>query len=276
MEPLSPREIQARVRAGESPDVIAADTGWPLERVQRYAEPPQAERAFIAAVAQQAEVRRSGNPVMLAETVEIAMQRVGRSAEEVEWDAWRREDGRWIVTATAPGATATWTYDVSGRTVHALDDSARRLMGVEDALAEVAPAVTHERPYLVAVPEPREAQNSNLKQQGEDQDSDPSGTDASECENASEDSFVDQRARVEKRPLPDSLFPPESTDAAHADDIEEADKAGNSNDTVVMPRGTTDSSPGAKKPAPAAKKPKGRRASVPSWDEILFGTPRED
>lgn len=238
VEPLSPREIQARVRAGESPEVIAAETGWPLDRVERYAEPPLAERAFIAGQAQQAEVRRSGEPVLLADTVAIAMTRAGREADEVDWDAWRREDGRWIVTASAPGATATWTYDVAGRTVHPLDDSARRLMGVEEATPPARPAA--ERPHLVAVPEPPEAEEAR------------SGADEVEIPRVVEERT---QATGAARPPLDALFQPE----AH--------------DTVVLPR--EEAAPEAK-PATAPRKGKGRRASVPSWDEILFGTPRED
>ena len=237
MEPLSPREIQARVRAGESPAVIAAETGWPLDRVERYAEPPLAERAFIAAQAQLAEVRRSGSPVLLAETVAIAMERAGRDADEVEWDAWRREDGRWIVTATAPGAAATWTYDVAGRTVHPLDDSARRLMGVEEAApADAQPSV--ERPRLVSVPAP-----------GADEEPDAIAT--------HDEPAVDEAPTTGRPVQPmDVLFPPDP------------------HDTVVIERGG-EASP-AEPRAGAPKRGKGRRASVPSWDEILFGTPRED
>lgn len=247
MEPLSPRAIQARVRAGESPEVIAAETGWPLDRVERYAEPPLAERSFIASQAQAAEVRRSGDPVLLADTVAAAMGRAGRTADEVDWDAWRREDGRWIVTATTAGATATWTYDVAGRTVHPLDDSARRLMGVDDAPAAAARPAAPERPHLVAVPEPQAHVQSES---------------------------------VDPAVAPEPLFAPDP------------------NDTLVLPREATTSrmpaqapeptaDPAADAPSPAqasttpsskpgAKKGRGRRASVPSWDEILFGNPGDD
>ena len=67
LQTFSPREVQARVRAGESPDVIAAESDWPLDKVMRYAEPLLAERAFIAEQAQTVEVRRSvARPVPVA------------------------------------------------------------------------------------------------------------------------------------------------------------------------------------------------------------------
>lgn len=224
LEPLSPREIQARVRAGASPEVVAAETGWPLDRVERYAGPPLAERGYVADQARAAEVRRTRGPVTLDDTVADAMAKAGRSANEVTWDAWRREDGTWVVTATAPGAVATWTYDLTGRRVHPLDDSARRLMG-----ADVAPTATpapEERPRLVSVP--------------------------------------DQ--------APESTEPPVSTRATDRETV-----------ALARPESTPEPEPAppapARTPAPTpapAKRGKARRASVPSWDEILFGSPRDD
>ena len=48
------------MRGGESAELIAAETGWPLDKVMRYAEPLLAERVFIAEQARAVEVRRSG------------------------------------------------------------------------------------------------------------------------------------------------------------------------------------------------------------------------
>ncbi len=42
--PLSPRDIQRRLRAGESVEQIARSAGVPVERVERYAGPVLAER----------------------------------------------------------------------------------------------------------------------------------------------------------------------------------------------------------------------------------------
>lgn len=254
MEPLSPRAIQARVRAGESPEVIAAETGWPLDRVERYAEPPLAERAFIASQAQAAEVRRSGEPVLLADTVGAAMARAGRTADEVDWDAWRREDGRWIVTATTAGATATWTYDVAGRTVHPLDDSARRLMGVDDAPEANPRPAAAERPRLVAVPEPQSRADSDVVVPAVSPDPlfDPDPHDT----------------LVLPRDVPAARATERATGPARHAEPEAGDQA-----PVEAPDAA------ASKPAadrPVAKKGRGRRASVPSWDEILFGNPGDD
>jgi len=45
---------------------------------------------------------------------------------------------------------------------------------------------------------------------------------------------------------------------------------------VDAPEQAAEAKPAAKKAAKKAARPKGRRASVPSWDEILFGATRGD
>ena len=131
---FSPREVQARVRSGESAEAIASDTGWALDKVLRYAEPLLAERTFMANQAQTVEVRRSGGRVSLYEACEQVLGET--TTDGVQWDAHRRDDGRWIVTANVDGDVASWTYDHHGRNLHPLDELARRLMGATPAPVE--------------------------------------------------------------------------------------------------------------------------------------------
>jgi len=58
---LRPRDIQARIRAGESPEAVAAVAQMPMERVMAFAGPVLAERDHIASLAQRASVRRRGS-----------------------------------------------------------------------------------------------------------------------------------------------------------------------------------------------------------------------
>lgn len=64
----------------------------------------------------------------------------------VTWDARRRDDGKWVVTAsftTVRGPVqAAWTYDSAGRNLHPIDEAARRLMGVASADTSAAPALS--------------------------------------------------------------------------------------------------------------------------------------
>ncbi len=59
--PLRPKEIQARIRAGETAEEIADAAGIPVERVRWFEGPVLAERAYIADQAQAASVRRAGD-----------------------------------------------------------------------------------------------------------------------------------------------------------------------------------------------------------------------
>ena len=58
---LRPKDIQARIRAGQTAEEVAADSGVPVENVRRYEGPVLAEREFVARQARAVRVRR-GNP----------------------------------------------------------------------------------------------------------------------------------------------------------------------------------------------------------------------
>src|SRR5262249_18476919 len=56
--PLRPREIQVRVRAGASPEQVAAESGMSVERVMRFAYPVLAERSQVVLQARRTRIRR--------------------------------------------------------------------------------------------------------------------------------------------------------------------------------------------------------------------------
>ncbi|SEE92658.1 septation protein SepH [Jiangella alba] len=144
---LRPRDIQARIRAGESVDSVAAVAGMPREKVERFAGPVLAEREHIAGRARQATVRRLGGdgpPQTLEAAAGATAKTHGADPDLVEWDAWRREDGRWLVRFAWAGEeedSALFSFDPSGRTVVPEDHNARSIAGVLPAEAP-APAET--------------------------------------------------------------------------------------------------------------------------------------
>lgn len=108
---LSPREIQSRIRTGSTAEQVAEESGLPLEHVLRYEGPVRAERDYIAQLARGIEVStpqghdtyRSAfgdEPASLGEMVDVRLNALGVSASSLEWDAWRRSDGSWNVSAT--------------------------------------------------------------------------------------------------------------------------------------------------------------------------------
>ncbi|NUR08474.1 MAG: DUF3071 domain-containing protein, partial [Nocardioidaceae bacterium] len=133
---LRPRDIQARIRAGESPEDVATAAQTSVEKIIGYATPVLAERAHVAERAQKASVRRKGSEGPSRPLGDAVGERLrGRNVDpaSVEWDAWRREDGRWTLVADYRSGDsprhAEFVFDAPGRYVVAEDEEARWLVG---------------------------------------------------------------------------------------------------------------------------------------------------
>ncbi|MDJ0320327.1 septation protein SepH [Pseudarthrobacter sp. PS3-L1] len=108
---LSPRDIQARIRAGATATEVSELSGIPLAKVERYEGPVLAERDHIAQQARKVEVAaplagqdsyRSAfgdEPASLDEMVSHRLSAYGVDPATVEWDSWRLPDGTWAVVA---------------------------------------------------------------------------------------------------------------------------------------------------------------------------------
>ncbi|GAB4099530.1 septation protein SepH [Sinomonas halotolerans] len=187
---MSPRQIQAEIRAGATAEEVAESSGVPLARVQRYEGPVLAEREHMARRAQSVEVPgrlpshdvlrgvAAERPVTLGEMVAYRLSLHGVGADDVSWDSWRRSDGQWTVVARFPlpqGSPSTigeeppaqWTYHPVHRTVananrwaqqlselEPLDGPAprRRLAAVSDRPFDVEADLTPEPPHAAAPP----------------------------------------------------------------------------------------------------------------------------
>lgn len=141
LETLSPRDIQALVRAGADPVELAQEHGMSLDRVERYAGPPLAERAWVSQQARAVTVRRAargaasaGSTATLESVVLEAAAEAGTGGDEVAWDAWRNDDGRWTVTATFPRGTSSeewvWSFDPRTGSLHEAGDAPALLEAV--------------------------------------------------------------------------------------------------------------------------------------------------
>jgi hypothetical protein len=120
---LSPRVIQSRIRAGQTPEQVAADSGAPVERIMRFAHPVLQERSRVAEQAREARVRLSEGTltVNLHQFMAERVRMIGTDPHAVEYDAHRTDDGTWLVTGAwrsgEESGTACWAFDVPGRTV---------------------------------------------------------------------------------------------------------------------------------------------------------------
>ncbi|NJP31147.1 septation protein SepH [Micromonospora thermarum] len=128
---LSPRDIQARIRSGESAEDVARIAGVPVDRVLRYAGPVLQERAMLAQHARRTRLRGAEKPTPLADVVNGRLAQHGIDTEKISWDAWRRDDGTWRIVATWPSGKATaqavWDLDKTRQSVTPHDDMAQYL-----------------------------------------------------------------------------------------------------------------------------------------------------
>ncbi len=146
---LRPRDIQARIRAGETPESVAAAAKTTVEKVMPYAAPVLAEREHVAERAQRSSIRRPASETphgarTLGEAVTGHLHERNVDPEVVAWDAWRREDGRWALTGRfsiqGREGLAELTFDQPGNFVVLDNDDARWLVGdLPDPAAEPEP-----------------------------------------------------------------------------------------------------------------------------------------
>jgi hypothetical protein len=232
--PLRPKEIQDRIRAGETAEEIADAAGVPIERVRRFEGPVLAERAYRAQEAQRATLRQpgdSGPGRSLGDVVTERLRMFGVDPADAEWDSRKRSDGGWQVRlAFSLGSRpylAEWVFDPHRKHVAPADDTAARLCLPEADLPEAASRLRAEARATVT----------------------PIG------------SRLGPPAQAEQEPAQPAesarIPAPAHPRAAEA----EADAA----QPAPVPR---------ERPARKAAGGRSRRSSVPSWDEIMFGTSR--
>jgi hypothetical protein len=257
---MRPRDIQTRIRSGESPESVAEAAQTTVDKVMPYAAPVLAEREHVAERAQRSSIRRpagetSAGARTLGDAVAGRLRSLNVDPETVRWDAWRREDGRWSLVAryATPDheGKAELTFDQPGNYVLVDNDDARWLVG-EDLTDQVPGPGGHgsgqdeheraPRRRLSAVP----------------QEELPLGEDAIELVTDDRGIGAEQplEAFLDDRPgLDETALREEAADAAALD---------------PDPDATAEQRAVEEPPRRAVKKTKGR-ASVPSWDEIMFG-----
>jgi hypothetical protein len=262
---LRPRDIQARIRAGETPEAVALAAQTTVDKIMPFAAPVMAERQHVAERAQRSSVRRtgqSGGARTLGDAVAAHLRAADVDPRTVEWDASRREDGRWALTGEfstgARSGVARFTFDAPGNYVVADNDDAAWLLGDLRPAAADAPATDNDL---------SRARARRLSAVGEEEL--PLGDDAISLVTGEEHRAVGAEQPLEAyleddRPTAETPAVPAHDSAdTRGDAVAELDEA---------EQAETDS---AEDPAaePERQKParKRGRASVPSWDEIMFG-----
>jgi Protein of unknown function (DUF3071) len=303
--PLRPKEIQARIRAGETVEEIADAAGIAVERVRWFEGPVLAERAYVADQAQTASVRRHGDSTpgpRLGEIVAERLKAIGSDPDEAQWDAKKRGDGSWQVqlTFTSGGRlhVADWVFDPRRRHVLPVDDNAARmsLPGAEPpqpaapppgeaTVTRLAPRLgnaRYERPGRPAVTEPVPSAPvpSTPVPSAPASPAPPAPAPPRLSVPVTAEPTVDvarpPAAGRNPWPRPASREPvpaPMVTDTGR-EDLVAAETAAER--PAAPDDGITQASPAAEQAGrPGRKAARGRRSSVPSWDEIMFGSSRQ-
>ena len=289
---LRPRDIQARIRAGATAEEVAQLAGIPVDRVRRFEGPVLAERAFMAERARKTPVRRPGENAgpQLGEAVQERLLLRGAEKDTVQWDSWRRDDGTWevllVYCVAGEPHSASWTYDPPRRLVQAVDEEARSLIGESEDLGAPEPSfpfvpriarLPRDRPLDRALDRPSLPPAEPVEETVAERDSLTSLLEA--VPSFRGDLVVPERPAPE---TPPPAAPPAEEPPAEPETEEPpapAASAGSAYADVLMPRsvgshrdrlvGATDRLAEADGVRP------GRRAAVPSWDEIVFGTRRK-
>lgn len=268
----SPREIQTRIRAGASAQQLADEAGIGVERVMRFAFPVLAERVRVVDEARRARARRGseGQLVDFGNLLDARLARHGLDPASVSWDAFRREDGGWTVTAGFTAhereLLAKFSFALNNRTVSALDALAADLLSDRPVQALLPPmpdpvvaepAAEPGQVRLTAVPDPAE-----LADRAEDQAL--AGTPAVR---------PTRRQKAHTRPIPigedDELFDQDALDQGPDGAI--PTEQGWQEPPLPLELGVPaadefDAGPEPRKRGRRADKPR-----MPSWDDILLG-----
>ncbi len=237
--PLRPKEIQDRIRAGETAEEIADAAGVPIERVRRFEGPVLAERSYRAQEAQGASIRQPGDTGpgrRLGDVVAERLSELGADLGEAGWDSHKRTDGSWQVSLTFTAADhprlAEWVFDPRSRHVSPVNDTAASIC-LPDVDLPQGPS--------------RQAGSATVT---------PIGSRLSQ-----------PPPEPEPHPVPEPAHTPaHPAHPAQRSVVVKEDAAAAAGTPTAPPR---------ERPARKAAGGRPRRSSVPSWDEIMFGTSRQ-
>lgn len=344
---LTPREIQARIRSGQTLDEVARAAGVPVEKVEPFAVPVLAERQHVVGTALSASVRRRGEATghrTLRQIIAERLEAHGIDIDSVEWDSWRNADRRWSVKASFLEEDnvreAIFLYDLAGRFSVSHNDDARWVLG-EIPSPTQREADNDQLAIVRAVSDEREAQASEpapvaltpvptAESEGDPADQEPTTPIETEPASAAspqdiadeveaeldafdvipeghseldmlydmlggiaEDSIniyagleqpvVDDSPATDEPPAVEAEPEPAAEDPATkepAQAIEPAEPVQPSLEEELLPADTDaeasqepEPTPEPEAPTKPARRTRKKRASVPSWDEIMFGGP---
>ena len=281
---LRPRDIQARIRSGETPEAVASLAQVSVDKIMPYCVPVLAEREHVAELARRSHVRRKNVDGPARRLTDVVAERLrGRSVdpESASWDAWRRDDGRWSIGVTYLSGErereALFVFDSMGRYSIAEDDEAKWLTGEKQSTSKGPQPRETARPgdrRLAAVPDAERAadagemESDDLLSLAEDSDDLTAVVRAVNRADTVEEVAEDFSAATETDDGSADEPADEMPDAPVEAELEAKQEPDSSADETTVDSGPREPET---EPTPERKRRAGRRASVPSWDEIMLG-----
>ena len=152
VETMSVKEIQRRLRAGETMDAIARDGHISVEKVERFAGPILQERVYILDQAFAVVLRKESarDQETFYDVVISRLAPMGVDSDSLSWNTWRIDDGTWTIDLAYPNrdghGSATWNFDLNRRSITATNENARWMLGQEPAPRTQTPGLVHAEP----------------------------------------------------------------------------------------------------------------------------------
>ena len=141
-ETISVKEIQRRLRAGESFEQVAREGATTVEKVERFSGPIMQEREYILDRARELIMRKDAyrSDMTFADVVNAKLTPRGVDVDQISWNTWRLPDGIWHIELHFPNrdgsGVATWSFDMARRALSASDSNGAWLID-EDAPARI-------------------------------------------------------------------------------------------------------------------------------------------
>ncbi len=308
---ITPREIQDRVRSGETIEELAASTGSDLEFVEKFAQPVLDELAHIVQSALAIRITIAGdrfNDDIQEEFGSLIASRLeANGATILTWSSKRADGGIWHLTATYsikghPGL-AVWAFEPRKFHLSPENESAIALSNhastLDAPLAKLRPvAKTEIAPVAVqaamvdSLQSEAFAKDSNVsapaafRRPDEEvaqvitPNDDSSTSDLLDELRKRRETFTDEAPESLEIPVPqfdedfdDSELEPATGPLQVVPDLETEEESATEHQMDAPDQGESDSQDFVED-APAA--PKKGRAAMPSWDQIVFGTKTDE
>jgi hypothetical protein len=310
----SPREVQSLIRSGLSAEEVAQVTGASIDYIRRFEGPVLAERehvvtsALAVPVHVTADVDPADDPATFGGVIRDRLAKLGAQSER--WASWKDEERGWIVklefTADTIDHDARWGFEPRKQSLHPLNSEATTLSqqgelkgGLIPRLRAVSPDAEESRfdsgaftfeetdhgeydtaPHLEPLPYARTTAASSpavtraaIKRADEPKQALSETADLLEAlrRRRGEREAAGVESEQPQLPLPLAPAPvaetpkPAPEAAAPAPD----EKPGTAARALWGGKATTG-------PVGSARGSKKGRASMPSWDEIVFGARTDD